>query len=93
MCDSCKSNEPKLYPDLGPGSMLQIKIEDTIVSADRDQGLRILQKRHVDYMGPIGVESREETQCVYVGWADVEEVLSMMIALKLKVEDLNAKED
>jgi hypothetical protein len=72
--------------------MLQIKIKDTVVSADRTQGLRILQNRHVDYMGPEGVESREETHCIYVGWPDVEEVMTMIIALQMKVEN-DGKED
>lgn len=93
MCRVCGDNEHKLYPDLGPGSMLQTHIHNTVVSADKDQGLRILQNRTVDYMGPEGVETREETHCVYVGWPDVKEVVSMMIMLQIKVEEQNAQEN
>jgi hypothetical protein len=92
MCRVCGDNEHKLYPDLGKGSMLQIKIHDTVVSADKTQGIRILQNRTVDYMGPEGVLSREETHCIYVGWPDVEEVMTMIIALQMKVEN-DGKED
>lgn len=92
MCRVCGNNEHKLYPDLGPGSMLHVNIHDTVVSADKDQGLRILQNRHVDYMGPVGVDSREETHAIYIGWADLQEVLTMMVMLKLKVEN-DDKED
>jgi hypothetical protein len=43
-------------------------------------------------MGPEGVLSREETHCIYVGWPDVEEVMTMIIALQMKVEN-DGKED
>jgi hypothetical protein len=93
MCEQCKNNEPDMYPDLGKGAMMDIHVKKLWVTADKEQGMRIAQKRHVTYMGPEGVESRDETQCIYVGWNDLEETIRMMLAMKMKVEDDNDTPD
>jgi hypothetical protein len=76
-----------MYPDLGQGSMMDIKIGRTWFTADKQQGMRVAQSREVTYMGPKGVETRKETQCVYIGWKDLDESLVMMIALQRKAEE------
>lgn len=85
MCEQCSKREPELYPDLGPGSMMDIKIEQTMVTGDATQGIRILQKRKVDYMGPEGIESREETQCVYIGWFDLHPLFHDILAVRERI--------
>ncbi len=87
MCDLCKKNEDSMYPDLGQGASMYIDIDNTWFTALRGRGIRIAQKRTVDYMGPEGVEKREETQCVYIGWDDVEDTLKKMLVLSMKEAD------
>lgn len=83
MCDLCKSADD-MYPDLGEGAMMDIAIDKTCISDDNKQGVRIAQIRKVTYMGPDGVMSRDETQCVYIGWNNLKAMTMLLIAAEIK---------
>lgn len=77
MCEKCAKLNKELYPDLGESSSLFVKeIKDTVWSAPHGMdGLRFVQQRTVEYMGMEGVEVREETQCIYIPWSDLLEMI------------------
>lgn len=82
MCDDCRDFNEKKYPDLGSGSMLSPELHETGMNADAELGLRIWQTRKVSYMGPEGVESREEVECIYLPWHSIiSQVLPDMMEL------------
>jgi hypothetical protein len=70
MCDYCASFDDELYPDLGDeGNFLSVDHKNAIIGMNIDseeEAVRIAQKRTVTYAGEKGVETREETQCVYI---------------------------
>lgn len=77
MCEKCVEINKRLYPDLGEGAELHVReIKDTFFSAPHSMaGIRFVQDRTVDYMGPEGVETRNELHAVYIPWEDVLELI------------------
>ena len=69
MCENCREFNEKKYPDLGDGGVLDFAGElETGMNADPELGIRIWQERRVTYMGPDGVISKPEADCVYLPW-------------------------
>lgn len=77
MCERCIEINKRLYPDLGENSQLHVReIKDTFFNAPHSMdGIRFIQDRIVDYMGPEGVETRNELHAVYIPWDDLLELI------------------
>jgi hypothetical protein len=77
MCEKCVEINKRLYPDLGEGAELHVReIKDTLFNAPHSMdGIRFVQDRVVDYLGPEGVETRNELHAIYIPWTDLLELL------------------